>query len=295
MVVDAVVVVGKNKDRVGLGWRQEIAAGIFSNLDKIDVIEVIADNYFKTNKKSIEALKYLNKQIPLSLHGVGMGLASSQSVLNTHVEKMARLVEAIQPEFWSEHLAFVRAGKIEIGHLAAPPRNQSTIENSIKNVSNAARIVGSLPQMENIATLIDPPASCFSEPEWVSQIIIGSNAPFLLDLHNLFANAINFKQDPTEVLLQMPLDKIKTIHLSGGCWVKEPSGGGKRILDDHIHDVPKEVFELLSVVAKNCKQSLTVIIERDGNYPIMDRLLDQIADARNALALGRLQQRDQNE
>ena len=214
----------KIRDRVGLGWRDEISAGIFSNFEKIDVIEVIADNYFKTNKKSIEALKFLNKQIPLSLHGVGMGLASSQSVLNMHIDKMARLVESIQPEFWSEHLAFVRAGKIEIGHLAAPPRNQKTIENAIRNISNAARIVGSLPQMENIATLIDPPASCFSEPEWVSQIILGSNAPLLLDLHNLFANAINFKQDPIEILLRMPLNKIKTVHLSGGTrWASDCS------------------------------------------------------------------------
>src|SRR6266404_3177190 len=34
------------KDRVGLGWRPEIAAGIFANLDHIDVVEIIADDYF---------------------------------------------------------------------------------------------------------------------------------------------------------------------------------------------------------------------------------------------------------
>ena len=33
-------------DRVGLGWRPELAAGILSNLDRIDVIEAIADDYF---------------------------------------------------------------------------------------------------------------------------------------------------------------------------------------------------------------------------------------------------------
>ena len=34
-------------DRVGIGWRGELAAGILSNLDRIDVLEVIADdNYF---------------------------------------------------------------------------------------------------------------------------------------------------------------------------------------------------------------------------------------------------------
>ena len=33
-------------DRFGLGWRPELAAGILSNLDRIDIVEVIADDYF---------------------------------------------------------------------------------------------------------------------------------------------------------------------------------------------------------------------------------------------------------
>jgi len=42
------------------------------------------------------------------------------------LDKMARLVEQVRPQFWSEHLAFVRGGGIEIGHLAAPPRIADT-------------------------------------------------------------------------------------------------------------------------------------------------------------------------
>ena len=33
-------------DRFGIGWRKELAAGILTNLDRIDVVEVIADDYF---------------------------------------------------------------------------------------------------------------------------------------------------------------------------------------------------------------------------------------------------------
>ena len=36
-------------DRVGLGWRPELAAGIFEALDRIDVLEVMADNYMEAN------------------------------------------------------------------------------------------------------------------------------------------------------------------------------------------------------------------------------------------------------
>ncbi len=40
----------------------------------------------------------------------------------------SRVIGAAEPEVWSEHLAFVRGGGREIGHLAAPPRRPATLE-----------------------------------------------------------------------------------------------------------------------------------------------------------------------
>lgn len=289
VAVAGVVVVEVNfHDRVGLGWRPELAPHILSHLESIDALEIIADNYFSASKKSIQSLQFLARQVPISLHGVGMGLASSQPMAIQRAEKMARLVNKIQPEFWSEHLAFVRAGGIEIGHLAAAPRNQQTIDGTINNIQAAANIIGSLPHMENIATLIQPPGSSFTEPEWITQIIKKSNASLLLDLHNLYANAKNFGHNPITLLEQLPLERVSTIHLSGGCWINEIDGAGQRLLDDHVHDVPTELFELLEWLAQRSMQNLTVIIERDGNFPIFGELLEQLDLARTALKKGRL-------
>ena len=38
-------------DRVGLGWRPELAAGIFEALDRIDVLEVIADDHIEAGRR----------------------------------------------------------------------------------------------------------------------------------------------------------------------------------------------------------------------------------------------------
>jgi len=103
-------------DRVGLGWRPELAAGILTNLDRIDVVEVIADDYFDSSTRA-RALRTLAAQVPVVLHGISLGMASTVPVEQKRLAKMARLVDRIRPESWSEHLAFVRAGGIEIGHL----------------------------------------------------------------------------------------------------------------------------------------------------------------------------------
>jgi uncharacterized protein (UPF0276 family) len=273
-------------DRVGLGWRADLAAGIFSHLDRIDLLEVIADDFFDAPRREIRALKTLASQAPVVFHGVGMGLASCAPAGNSRVEKMARLIEQVRPQFWSEHLAFVRGGGIEIGHLAAPPRTLETLEGAAENLSRAAALAGSKPIMENIATLIDPPGSTLSESAWISGILASADSDLLLDLHNVYANGLNHGYDPKGFLRQIPAARFRAIHIAGGKFISAPDGS-RRLLDDHLHDVPDPVFELLEEAAALSPNPLTVILERDGAYPSIACLLKQMDLARQALARGR--------
>jgi uncharacterized protein len=273
-------------DRVGLAWRDELAAQIFLHLDSIDHLEVIAEHEMSASYRRLDALRDLARQIPLSLHGVSLGIASSVSVSDARLERIARLVERVQPDHWSEHLSFVRAGRIEIGHLAAAPYAPPTLAGALRNLERARAIVGALPQMENIATLLAPPASCWSESEFICRVLRGADAPMLLDLHNLYANACNANEDPFAALDSLPLERVSSVHLSGGHWEDGPDGCS-RLIDDHIHDPPPRVYELLEALAAKAPKHLTVIIERDGRYPDFAALLEQIARARQALAAGR--------
>jgi uncharacterized protein (UPF0276 family) len=277
------------KDRVGLGWRPEIAGAIFLNLDHIDVVELIVDNYFRASRRDLQAFETLSAQVPVVYHGVSLGLASAHMVDEKRLAQIARAFDVVKPETWSEHLAFVRAGGYEIGHLAAPPRTRATIDGTLENLARLEKYVGVKPHLENIATLIDPPGSSMTEPDWVGTILRESGSSSLLDLHNLLANAVNFGFNPKDYVTRFPLERVHTVHLSGGRWIEVPGRprDERRLLDDHFHDVPADVFDLLEIVASRATHPLTVIIERDGEYPAFDSFLAQIADARAALARGR--------
>lgn len=274
-----------SKDCFGLGWRPQLALGILSNLDRIDLVEVIADDFFTAPRNERRALKTLAAQVPVTLHGVSLGLASSVSVDRRRLDHTARLCEEIRPLSWSEHLAFVRGGGIEIGHLAAPPRCDETIQGTLKNLALAHTIVGVAPQVENVATLIDPPLSRYDEAGWVAEIICNSQSDLLLDLHNLYANALNFGFDPIDFISRIPARRVRAIHLAGGRWVGR--GNVHRVLDDHLHDVPDPVYALLEEVGARTDPGLTVILERDGHFPSIESLLDQLDQARQALGRGR--------
>jgi hypothetical protein len=286
---------GKNaiQDRVGLGWRRELAVGILSHLDRIDVLEVIADDLFDAPRSERRALRALAAQTAVVLHGVSLGMASSVPVDAKLLEKTARLCGEVEPEYWSEHLAFVRGGGVEIGHLTAPPRTDATIEGAAANLERARAVVGAAPLVENIATLIDPPGSDYDEIDWINRVIDSSQGDLLLDLHNLHANATNFGYDSTEFLKRLPAGRVAAAHLAGGTWVE--ALGERRLLDDHLHDVPEPVYHLLTELAATVPHPLTVILERDGAYPPIEILLRQLDRAREALAEGRSRQFERTE
>ena len=204
------------RDRVGVAWRDELAAQLMLHLDRIDHLEIIAEREWSASRRRIDALRDLARQVPVSLHGVSLGLASSGDVSMERLGRLARLVERVEPDHWSEHLSFVRAGRFEIGHLAAAPYAPQTLAGALRNLERAREVVGAMPQLENIATLLTPPGSCWTESEFIRRVLCGAGAAMLLDLHNLYANACNFGQDPFAILDSMPLERVASVHLSGG-------------------------------------------------------------------------------
>ena len=272
-------------DRVGIGWRPELAAGILAHLDAVDLIEVMAEDFLDAIPRRLRALETLRAQVPLVLHGVSLGLASAAPVANARLDRLARVVEVAAPLFWSEHLAFVRGADVEIGHLAAPPRTAANVAGAVANLERATQVVGSRPLVENIATLVQPPGP-LDEASWIAAILDGSGADLLLDLHNLYANAVNFGTDPRALLGRIAPSRIAAVHLAGGKSIAGPRGG-RRVLDDHLHDVPAIVYDLLVEVAAIVPHPLTVILERDGNYPPFPSLVAELERARAALATGR--------
>ena len=275
-------------DRFGLTWQPGLAAGILAHLDRIDVVEVIAEEHFDASPRAARALDTLARQVPLLVHGVALGPASTAAVETRRLDRLARLVDRVKPKFWSEHLASVRAGNIEIGHLAAAPRTQATIDATAANLARARCVVGSDPMVENIATLMEPPASACTELEWVSSVVASSGCDLLLDLHNVYANGVNFSFDPVGYLDGLDPTRIGAIHLAGGCWIEgEGDEAERRYLDDHLHDVPDPVYRLLVEVGVRVQRPLTVVLERDGRFPPMRDLLWQLDRARAALAEGR--------
>jgi uncharacterized protein (UPF0276 family) len=282
-------------DRFGLGWREALAGGLLARLDRIDVLEVVAEEWLARPRREWSALARLARELPLHVHGVSLGAASTVPVAQERLDRVAAFVGALEPEAWSEHLAFVRGGGREIGHLMAPPRHASTLEGLAENVRRATATVGAAPLLENVATLIDPPCSTMDELTWTRAVLGATPAPLLLDLHNLYANALNFGFDAFAFLEALPSARIGAVHIAGGHRAAGSSAAGSsaagctagRWVDDHLHAVPDPVFDLLEALAARAAGPLTVILERDGAFEGVAPLVAELDRARTAVSRGR--------
>jgi uncharacterized protein len=112
------------------------------HLAQIDALEVLAETLFDASRTRLRSFRHLAQQVPVYQHGVSLGLASSAPLAEPRLNALVKVADAVCPAGISEHLAFVRGGGREIGHLAAPPRTAATLEGTLVNYARARRSAG---------------------------------------------------------------------------------------------------------------------------------------------------------
>src|SRR5438067_828280 len=90
----------------GIGLRAPHVDEIVATRPAIGWLEVHAENYMMAGGPALRALAGLRHDYPLSLHGVGLSLGSAEGLDVAHLERLARLVDRLEPALVSEHLSW---------------------------------------------------------------------------------------------------------------------------------------------------------------------------------------------
>ena len=251
---------------IGIGWRPELAIFIDA-LPNLGFIEIVAEDFNPRRiPRSIDRLR--ERGVRVIPHGVGLSLGSADRPDQRRIDHLARLAERLDAPLVSEHAAFVRAGGLETGHLLPLPRTAAMLEILGENIAAATATLPVPLALENISALIDWPDSEMDDAEFCSRLVAATPALLLLDIENIYANALNHGADAASLLLRMPLEKVAYAHMAGGM----KRGGPESLYDDtHAAPIPPAVIELLRTVSARHKLP-GVMIERDGNFPPDDEL-----------------------
>ncbi|WP_437298944.1 multinuclear nonheme iron-dependent oxidase [Sorangium sp. So ce426] len=258
---------------VGVGFRPELAADLLAAPGAVDFVEVVAEACFASPAARREA-SAIARIWPVVPHGVKLSLGSASGIDMDRARRLGALCRELSAPVVSEHVAFVRGGGREIGHLTALPYTLEAARAVAKNVAAARRALPDIPLLlENAACTLRFPGDALGEGDFYAEVVARTGCDLLLDVGNVYANAVNAGVDPGELVGSYPLERVAMIHIAGG--VVEHGF----YFDTHAHPVPAPVFDLLAQVVARIGP-LPILFERDGDFPPFAALAAEIATAR---------------
>jgi len=258
---------------IGIGFREQFRADVFLHRDKIDFLEITADHYFDAAPKKLEELELLKSHFKLIPHGLNLSLGSAEGVDEEYLDKFARLVEYVQPAWFSDHICFTKSGGTEIGHLAPVPYTPEAVKVFIQNISRVKEKINTPLILENITYMMRFPSSQMSEGEFIRRILEETDCGLLLDVTNLYINSINHNFCWREFLDELPIERVVQLHFVGS-----HSHGGK-LIDAHAHKTGEEIWKVFREVCSRTNVK-GAILERDENFPPFAEILDEMKTAR---------------
>jgi uncharacterized protein (UPF0276 family) len=263
----------------GIGLRAVHYREVLQNLPKLNWVEVHSENFFGGGA-SLRILESVRESYPISLHGVGMGLASSDPLDRNHLQNLFALCERIEPSSVSEHLCWNAAGGMVVNDLLPFPYTPEALSFFSDRVNQVQEKLKRQLLVENLSSYLCFSQSEMTEGEFLGELARRTGCGILFDVENLYVNARNLGVDAHAFIDAIPADAVKEYHLAGfsvreGC-----------LVDTHDHPVHPEVWELYQTVLQRIGPRPT-LIEWDGDIPPLPVLRAEAEKAQRHLVHAR--------
>ena len=256
----------------GIGLRQPHYREVFERRPALAFVEVHSENFFLEGGASMHALERARAAYPVSLHGVGLSLGSADRLAGEHLAKLKRLVDRVEPALVSEHLCWGAVGGVHFNDLLPLPYTGEALALLADRVDHVQSVLKRQVLLENLSAYVESRDSEMTETAFLAELARRTGCGLLLDLNNLYVNAINFGFDAARRLDALDAASIGQIHLAGHGVVDDC------LVDTHGAVVCDPVWSLYAQAVRRFGAKPT-LIEWDTDLPELDVLLQQAAQA----------------
>lgn len=267
----------------GIGLRSPHLAEIARDRPATGFLEIHAENYLAGSpaRQTIERLRH---DYEFSVHAVGLSLGSAEGLDEAHLDRVAALIERLEPQLVSDHLSWSVAGGRYFNDLLPLPYTEEALAVVVRNVQRLQERLGRRVSIENPSSYLAFEHSTLSEPEFLAELARRSGCGLLLDANNIVVTAHNLRLDPINWLAPLPADAITEYHLAGHA--VNDADGERVLIDDHGSRVSDAVLDLFGEIVRRYGKRPT-LIEWDTDIPALDVLLDEARRAERVLQAGR--------
>jgi uncharacterized protein (UPF0276 family) len=262
---------------VGIGLRHAHYDAFMQAPPPVGWVEVHSENYFGDGGYDLHVLETVRRDLPVSLHGVGLGLGSAAPLDEAHLARLARLVERIEPALVSEHLCWGATPHAALHDLLPMPLTRASLDHLCARVAHMQDTLRRRVLIENVSTYVRFRDDDFSEAGFLAELARRTGCGVLLDVNNLYVNQRNHGEDALAAMHALPRDIVGELHLAGHRVT--PAA----VIDDHGSRVASEVWSLYDA-ALHRFGAVPTLIEWDTQVPPLDVLLDEARQAREHMS-----------
>jgi len=275
--------------RAGIGWRGPHHAGLLASRPPVGWLEVHPENYMGGGAP-LHYLMQARELWPLSLHGVGLGLAGVNPPDAEHLAHLARLAALTEPFLVSEHLAWVSMDGQYFNDLLPAPYDEESLQLMCRNISITQDALRRQILIENPATYLRYRSSVMPEAEFLQALVHRTGCGLLCDVNNVYVSSFNHAgPEAAEAVAEAYIDSLPTnavyeIHLAGH--TENDADGEPILIDSHDGVVANPVWRLYHRAVRRFPGAVT-LIEWDTDLPPLEALVEEaaLADRHRAGAL----------
>jgi len=263
--------------KAGIGLRAKHHAEIVASRPGVGWFEIHAENYMGGGPP-LHYLDSVRALYPVAVHGVGLSLASANGIDSHHLQRLARLVERVEPMIVSEHLAWTSLPdqRLYLNDLMPLPYTEQALDAVAANIDRVQTTLRRPILIENPSLYLTYADSPISEPDFLAALAYRTGCGILCDVNNIYVSCTNVGGDPFDYLERVPSHAVGEVHLAGHC-VKDIDGV-PLLIDDHGSRVAPAVWSLYERASMLFPEAQT-LIEWDTDIPDLAVLVAEAAEA----------------
>ncbi len=258
--------------RAGIGLRAPHYRDILETKPNVGWLEGHSENFFSMAGATRYFLDQFRELYPISLHGVGLSLGSTDPLSEIHLTKLKNLIDHVKPSMVSEHLCWSHAGNRHLNDLLPLPYTEEALDHIVSRIQQAQEFLGTQILIENVSSYIEFKESSIPEWEFLAETSKRSGCGVLLDINNIYVSSVNHRFDPFTYLAAIPSSTIGEIHLAGFDTTDEC------LIDTHGKPVTDAVWNLYEH-ALGLYGPKPTLIEWDTDIPPLETLLAEAEKA----------------
>ncbi len=258
----------------GLGLRRDILQEFMDfEAGAIDFFEVAPENWIRLGGRLKTRFDTLAERHPITTHGLSLSLGGPAPLDRDLLHDIRRFLDHYHVRLYSEHLSYC-SDHAQLYDLAPIPFTEEAVQHVAARIRETQDILERKIAIENVSYYAAPGQE-MSEIDFVCAVLEEADCLMLLDVNNIYVNAVNHRYDAQDYLAALPASRIAYCHIAGHFNEAEDL-----IVDTHGADVIEPVWDLLQAAYQRFGP-LPTLLERDFNFPPIDQLLGEVRRIRN--------------